>query len=52
MASKPTDIMNTNMQVTLAWIFMLMLFVITALTLYADYQEEVRQGRIMYDLYR
>lgn len=44
--------MKTKTQVTLAWIFMLMLFGIMALTLYADYKEDVRQGRIMYDLYR
>lgn len=44
--------MKTKTQVTLAWIFMLTMLGITTFTLYADYQEEVRQGRIMYDLYR
>lgn len=44
--------MKTKTQVALAWIAMLTMFGITAFTLYADYQSEVRQGRIMYDLYR
>lgn len=44
--------MKTKTQVALAWIFMLMLFGITALTLYADYKEDVKQGRIMSVLYR
>lgn len=44
--------MNTRMQVALAWIFMCVMFGIMTFTLYADYQEEVRQGRIMYDLSR
>jgi len=39
--------MNTKMQVALAWIFMSVMFGIVASTLYADYQEEVRQGRII-----
>lgn len=44
--------MKTKTQVALAWILMMMLFGITTFTLYADYQREARQGRIMYDLYR
>lgn len=44
--------MKTKTQTLLAWIFMLTLFGGMALTLYADYQRDVRQGRIMYDLYR
>jgi hypothetical protein len=46
-ASKPIDTMNTKMQVALAWIFMSVMFGITAFTLYADYQRDIRQGRIM-----
>lgn len=44
--------MKTKTQIALAWIFMLIMFGTMAFTLYADYKEDVRQGRIMYDLYR
>lgn len=43
--------MKTKTQVTLSWIFMLVLFGVMTFTLYADYQEEVRQGRIMRVMY-
>jgi len=44
--------MKPKTQVVLAWMLMLIMFGITTFTLYADYKEEVRQGRIMYDLSR
>jgi hypothetical protein len=43
--------MNTKTKIALAWIAMLMLFGMMALTIYAEYQKEVRQGRIMKPLY-
>lgn len=44
--------MKTKTQAWLAWIFMLVLLGTMAFTLYGDYRREVREGRIMYDLYR
>lgn len=43
--------MKTKTQVALAWMLMLMLFGITTFTLYADYQKEIREGRIMRVMY-
>jgi len=43
--------MKTRNKIALAWIIMLVLFGTMALTIYAEYQREVRQGRIMSVLY-
>jgi len=43
--------MKIKTQILLAWIFMLTLFGGTILTLYADYQEDIRQGQIMRVMY-
>ncbi len=39
--------MKTKTQIALAWIFILTLFGTMVFTLYADYQREIIQGRLV-----
>lgn len=43
--------MKTKTQILLAWIAMIILFGAMSIMLYADYREDVRQGRIMRVMY-